>query len=88
MWEESIVFWALKLVDLLGDVFSEIIARVIDLLHNASVSLVLSVDDVVFSLLLVFGNGFRDLRFFSVHSLLKELLRVVKQLNKHLSVRH
>ena len=81
MWEESIVFWALKLVDLLGNVFSEIIARVIDLLHNASVSLVLAVDDVVFSLLLVFGNGLRDLRFFSVHSLLEELLRVVKELN-------
>ena len=78
----SCVFiWAPELLNFLADFVSEVNAGVIDLLYDASVPLVLSCGDPIFGVFLVFRNGLCDLGFFLVHSLLEELLGVVKELN-------
>jgi len=63
-----------------------VLASIVYFHDNSSVSLVLSVDNTIFGVLLIQGNRFCDLRFLLIHMGLEMFLTCIKSLNEDLSV--
>lgn len=82
-----VIVRALKLSDFERNLIPKVDAGVVNFFYDPSVSLVLSVDDSIFGVLLVLNNGLGDLGLFLSDLLLEMLSTAFKNLDEDFSVK-